>query len=320
MLADDVKARVAEGSDTPGRSCPLDYRYDPRALGAGEPVLESETVYVAGGVYGNAWALERLVAMARDERVVAPVVLNGDFHWFDAEPTWFARVDDLACAQHALRGNVETELGPERGEDGCGCAYPDFVDDLTVARSNAIIARLRRTASAARARRLASLPMHALLAIGGHRVAAVHGDAWSLAGWGFATESLLEPRARAAAAEAFAAARVDVFACSHTCLPLLRRVGDRALVINNGAAGMPNFHHTRFGVATRISVHPSPHPVLYGARIGRLRVDAVAVPYDAAAFRAAFLAAWPEGSPAHASYLDRIERGPRYQVAQAVAA
>ena len=51
----------------------------------------------------------------------------------------------------------------------------------------------------------------------------------------------LDDPANAARIErSFAEARVDVFASSHTCLPALRRF-DRGLVINNGAAGMPNF-------------------------------------------------------------------------------
>lgn len=45
-----------------------------------------------------------------------------------------------------------------------------------------------------------------------------------------------------AGAAAFAEASVDVFASTHTCLPALCRFdGDEKVVINNGAAGMPNF-------------------------------------------------------------------------------
>ena len=65
------------------------------------------------------------------------------------------------------------------------------------------------------------------------------------------------PRGAAFAREAFARAGVRAFASSHTCLPVLQCFeGDHA-VVNNGAAGMPNFRGTRYGLATRISAAPS---------------------------------------------------------------
>ncbi|MCK7500654.1 MAG: hypothetical protein MZW92_68395 [Comamonadaceae bacterium] len=70
----------------------------------------------------------------------------------------------------------------------------------------------------------------------------------------------------------FRGAGVDGFASSHTCLPVCRSFdcGDRRrFVINNGAAGMPNFVNSRFGVVTRIALRPSPHRRLYGLRLQR---------------------------------------------------
>ena len=58
----------------------------------------------------------------------AEIVFNGDFHWFDAEPDWFAAVERGVSGKRALRGNVETEIA--RSADvgaGCGCAYPESV-------------------------------------------------------------------------------------------------------------------------------------------------------------------------------------------------
>jgi hypothetical protein len=130
---------------TPGRVCPLDYRYEP-AVFARPAEVEAEAFYVAGGVYGNLQALEAAEAMACAE-AGARLALNGDMHWFDAEPEWFAAVEEVAGRHLAIRGNVETELA--RGIDpdtGCGCAYPASVDAGIVARSNAIIDRLARTA------------------------------------------------------------------------------------------------------------------------------------------------------------------------------
>jgi len=88
-------------------------------------------------------------------------------------------------------------------------------------------------------------------------------------------------------------------------------------VINNGAAGMANFEGTMHGIVTRISVRSAPDERLYGVRVGAVHVDAVALRFDEAAWKRRFLAAWPEGSPAHASYFRRIMQGPRYEQGRA---
>ena len=149
------------------------------------------------------------------------------------------------------------------------------------------------------------------------RVAVVHGDAESLAGWNFSQETLATPEGLRWAEQAFSDAQVRIFASSHSCLPVMRRVGRDALVANNGAAGMPNFRGTGFGLATRISHAPYPGAV-YGARSGELFVDAVAIDYEQSAWRARFVAQWPEGSDAHRSYFARIVDGPRYERHQAL--
>ena len=43
------------------------------------------------------------------------LVFNGDFHWFDADPAAFARVQQQVLEHEALRGNVETELAVASG-------------------------------------------------------------------------------------------------------------------------------------------------------------------------------------------------------------
>jgi hypothetical protein len=88
-------------------------------------------------------------------------------------------------------------------------------------------------------------------------------------------------------------------------------------VINNGAAGMPNFRGARHGVITRIALAPSPHPPLYGLCMHGVHVDAIAVAYDHDAWCASFLGQWPAGTPAWDSYYRRIIDGPDYGLAQA---
>jgi hypothetical protein len=300
----------------PGRSCPLSYRYGAQAL-SGAPALRAQTLWIAGGLYGNRFALEALLAQYEREPGRKALVFNGDFHWFDVDD--FRLVDDAVAGHVALRGNVETELADPADGAGCGCGYPAWVGDETVAASNRIIERLK---AAARKHpdalaRLAALPMHLVAEIGGERVGIVHGDADSLAGWGFSQEVLAGEAGRAAAEAAFATSGVRVFASSHTCLPVLEAFGSGGVVVNNGAAGMPNFRGTRYGLATRIATEPS-QAALYRHRAGALFVEAVALHYDAERWHAAFLAQWPEGSEAHRSYHARIMNGPDYSPAEAV--
>lgn len=300
----------------PGRSCPLSYQYGGQAL-ARRAEISVDTLWIAGGLYGNPFALERLVELYEREPGSKALVFNGDFHWFDVDD--FRRIDDAVAAHAAMRGNVETELATPRDGAGCGCGYPEWVDDGTVERSNRIIERLRAAAQRHpdSLRRLAALPMHVLAEVQGERVAIVHGDADGLAGWGFSQESLASALGRRAAQSAFARANVRVFASSHTCLPVMAWFPGERIVVNNGAAGMPNFRGTRHGLVTRISVRPSGR-ALYAQRAGALHVEAVALEYDHEAWRRQFLAQWPPGSDAYVSYHQRIVDGPGYRVAQAL--
>jgi len=305
-----------------GRSCPLRYRYGARAV-AVAPERAAAALYVVGGLYGNPAALDALDALLARERGAATVCFNGDFHWFDADDGDFLEIARRVLVHDALLGNVEAELCAADDAAGCGCAYPEEVDDDTVARSNAIHARLKRTAARhpEHLARLAALPMFARYRIGEWTVGVVHGDADSLAGWRFGIDALDDPNERQWRARAFRDAAVDVFASSHTCLPVLRLFGsDRQLraVINNGAAGMPNFAGVACGVVSRIGTSPPPVEPLYGSRLaGGLRLEALPLAYDQPAWTKRFLASWPAGSPAHASYFDRIRHGPRHQLTRA---
>jgi hypothetical protein len=304
-------------STRPGRSCPRHYRYSPAVFSRAAD-LKAQSLYIVGGLYGNPFALEAVLAMARREG--GTLVFNGDFNWFNVDPAEFEAVNETVLRHVALRGNVETEIAGGDSGAGCGCAYPEWVGDAEVERSNEILRRLRRTAGGypELRGRLAVLPMHLVAEIGDLRVGIAHGDAESLAGWQFSQEALRERTERAQALLARAA--IDVFACTHTCLPVMQDFATprgTALIVNNGAAGMPNFRDTRFGLATRIASTPSAQ-ALYGARLGAAVVEAVPVPYDHEAWIARFDRVWPAGSPASLSYRRRIASGPGYDVEQAL--
>lgn len=320
----DTAAGEAGAAAPPGRVCPLHYMYSPREL-AHAPELPCAIAYVVGGLYGNRYALDAVEALAAREDGPVMIVFNGDFHWFDREPSLFAAIAERVLAQRATRGNVETELVASDATAGCGCAYPEWVSDAEVERSNSIEHTLRTVAREhpALAAQQAALPMHRVIRVADARIGVVHGDGVSLAGWGFSRRALGSARGRRRAADWFAAAQVQVFASSHTCEALFTRLqGPRAqgIVINNGAAGMPVFADSHHGVITRIAAsRPCAHlPALYGGEIAGAHVHALALHYDHDAWWREFQRLWPHGSAADLSYAARIGGGGAQPLAEAV--
>jgi hypothetical protein len=196
------------------------------------------------------------------------------------------------------------------------------VNDVDVARSNQIMERLRQTslANPATRRMLGHLPMFRTSVVGAGRIAIVHGDCESLAGWGLSQEALAAFDQQIRVENWFNAARVTVIASSHSCLPVMMnfpaRHGD-GIVVNNGAAGLPNFAGAQHGVITRIGIAPSRHQSLYGTRTGGVHVDALAVHYDTQKWQSDFDRNWAAGSPAYMSYARRIAQGPQYRIKDA---
>lgn len=309
-------------SAEPGRSCPVNYRYGARALSSCQE-QSTETLYVVGGLYGNPLALDAIKALAAQEQGPVTLCFNGDFNWFNVDDDGFNAINRSVLEHDACLGNVEAELLSPGDDAGCGCAYPDSVDTGVVTRSNAIHARLKATAwrHPELLEKLRSLPMVRRYRVGDGVVGVVHGDAESLAGWRFAVTALDDDGNREWLQSIFKQASVDVFASTHTCLPALRCIdlgdGHQGIVINNGAAGMPNFAGDRTGLITRIGLWPSPHPTWYGSRLRGLFIDALPVNYDHEEWRSCFLNNWPNGSPAHDSYWTRITNGPAYERDQA---
>lgn len=310
--------------NTRGRVCPLSYRHGAGAL-VNAPSLEADVAWIAGGLYGNVHALTaieaRVAADADGDRT--RLVFNGDFHWFDTDPDDFATIQRHVLAHTALAGNVEAELAAPDDEAGCGCAYPEFVDDATVERSNRIIERLRVTAAGLpRATdALAHLPRLLRLRIDDRTVGVIHGDPDALAGWGLAVERMngAAPGTDAATVRQWArTARVDAFACTHTCLPWAGTPGG-VPIINNGSAGMPNFRG-RVDEVLVSRIAPLDRPAadaLYAVTVDGLRYEAIPIAIDGDAWRERFTANWPPGSPAHDSYYGRIGAGPAHEVSDA---
>lgn len=323
----------------PGQTCPAHYRHGAKVM-AGPPTHTAETAYVVGGLYGNSEALATILAMREEEqqRTGRPVLLvfNGDHNWLNADVESFASVNETVLANVAIRGNVETEVATP-SDGGCGCNYPVYFNADYVARSNAVMERLQRTAMGFPEIRkaLGALPMTRTIAVGGERIGIVHGDAEVLSGWAFAAERL-SPVGRCCSGDEavseltpgetiarwFREADVSAFASTHTCLAHARDYevdGRRRVIFNNGAAGLPNFANTSFGLITRIAADAeTARGSLYGITVEGVRYDALAVHYDQTRWIGRFLANWPKGSPAYEAYLNRIVAGPDYDLKDAV--
>ena len=320
------------------QSCPAEYRYRPADFRAA-PSHHAEHVYVIGGLYGNVEALREIFRMQAAEArrgIKVSLVFNGDHNWFNVDGASFREINEAALQHICIRGNVESEIANANGA-GCNCNYPDYVNAEYVAQSNAIMGRLQAVAGEYPALRdaLGELPMLRTIQVGEERIGIVHGDAEALTGWAFAAERLspigkccsgdeaiAELTPMETIARHFREADVRAFACTHTCLAHARDFdvdGSERLIMNNGAAGMANFANTTFGLITRISVDPRvPAGSLYGINLGGLRFDALPVRFDQPAWIAKFLANWPPGSPAFASYFDRIVNGPDFDLRDAV--
>ncbi|KXS53511.1 hypothetical protein [Marinobacter persicus] len=301
---------------TEGRSCPLAYRYRPEVLCQDPEPVNEDVLYVVGGLYGNLEALDEIERMAAaEERLGRRVrlVFNGDFNWFNADDALFRAINQRVLAHTASLGNVEYELAIPSDGAGCGCAYPDFVDQGVVERSNRIMVRLQATAEnhGDILNRLATLPRYRCLIFGGLKILVLHGDPESLAGWGLSREYLSSGK-QGPVSEWFDRTGADVMACTHTCLPAIwhgRSGGRTTVVLNNGAAGMGNLAGDPRGLITRIArekLHMTP---LASHGMAGMELSLLPVHFDVEAWLSCFDRIWPPGSEAAVSYRDRLTAG-----------
>ena len=301
--------------NSPGRSCPVDYRYRPRDLATLEQTAIADPVYIVGGLYGNSLALDQIIKL-KELEPGANFIFNGDFNWFNKSSEQFKRINQEVLKHHALAGNVEKELTRHNDINGCGCAYPDWVDNGTVTRSNQIIKQLKHTASSHSdiLSQLQSLPLTMRINLNGTRILILHGDPESLSGWGLSYEMMKMPAHQDQLKSWFTQTEVDVICCTHTCLTAIKSLkidGETKIIINNGSAGMGNFKNQSYGLIIRIAESPCHNHInsIWQLTYSNVFIDLVKVNFDNTVWQQTFLQQWPEGSPAHLSYYHRIQHG-----------
>ncbi len=297
-----------------GRFCPIDYHIAADAF-IGKVDQYCDNLYVVGGLYGNSYAFDALDELIACEQGQTTVVLNGDIHWFDYPAEDFLAIEDRLSAHLPLVGNVELEL--RRQEDigaGCGCAYPAYVSDGVVERSNSIHRTLSETVfnNPSLKERLLSRAATAVCVLGdemsGVKVAITHGDEKLVGGWDCSREALANVVRQKELSDWMQQNEVAILATTHTCAPAMIQL-EHGVVINNGAAGMPNFESLLCGLVTRISKQPNAD-ALYHIEKDGVYIEAVPLRYNHEAFLAWFDDIWPTDSPAAISYRERIKSGP----------
>ncbi|MFC4257472.1 metallophosphoesterase family protein [Marinobacter lacisalsi] len=310
---------------TEGRTCPLHYRYRPGDLTREPVACDADVLYVIGGLYGNPYALDEVEALAEREKARGhrvQLLFNGDFNWFNASDELFRSINTRVLGHWATTGNVEYELAQPAGDAGCGCAYPEFVDDGVVERSNRIMARLQSVAAnhSVLQDKLADLPRYRCLIFGGLKVVVLHGDPESLAGWGLSHE-MLEAHGDGPLVTWFRQTDADVIVSTHTCLPVMRSLtvdGQPRLFLNNGSAGMGNLAGDTTGLVARIAASPPPEGAFSLPSLLPLSAALVPVHFPLKSWVTLFDQLWPAGTDAAVSYRHRILNGTSLTVKQLI--
>jgi pyruvate-formate lyase-activating enzyme/predicted phosphodiesterase len=178
-----------------------------------------------GGAYANPYALEAMLADAR-ERGCERIFSLGDLGGFGAEcdAIWPLLVEHgVEC----IAGNYDVAIG--RGDPDCGCGYADERDNRF---AQLMYGHTRASTGTDFAAWMRSLPQEHREQIGGADVHMVHGSPLAVNDflWGSLSDDELRMRLSVSGAE--------VLLCTHTGIPWQRRV-DGCLVVNVGAVGRP---------------------------------------------------------------------------------
>lgn len=193
------------------------------------PLLRSDDpLLLFGGCYSNLQATEALLRAAKWLEIPPRrIICTGDVVAYCADAVATARlVRDIGM--HVVMGNCEESLGESAGDCGCGFEPGSACDRLSAAWFTHAAATLGADDRAW----MRGLPRRIDLAIGGRRIAVVHGSVPRINEFVFASAS------DAALTRHIADAHCDGVIGGHCGLPFSRVVAGRVWH-NTGAIGMP---------------------------------------------------------------------------------
>ncbi|MBG9980552.1 hypothetical protein [Facklamia lactis] len=293
----------------PGRSQSKDYLLDKNW--PENSISINNSLIVIGGLYGNKFALDNILESTDTNDIL---VFNGDFHWFDYRPEDFNYIQKNVNNNYAIWGNVEKELVRKNDVGlGCGCAYPNSINDIVVDRSNEIHQQLKRNKIINT--KINNLPSTLTFNINEFKIGITHGDEKYIAGWDCSLEKLKQIERQKEIIKWMKFYDIDILATTHTCGTAFLYSDDHQKIIsNNGAAGMPNFKGTNFGLSTRISISNRNKHAVYSQSITKnnqkIYVELVPIQYSQNKYIKWFDSIWPKGTSAEKSYRNRIIKGP----------
>ena len=276
---------------------------------------------VIGGLYGNMQSLKEIKKYEKNNQLI----FNGDFHWLNKKKEEFVAVQEFINNHIALKGNIEESLSNSKNFDNCNCDYPDYFPPEETIYSNEIFSQLKKTYLSCEdyKNHFDQLGTQLYIPIkNGPNIFITHGDLQSLSGWMFSVRSINKIN-KGKFLKFFNKVNADVIISSHTCLPVFCHAtdtnGEDKLLLNNGAAGMPNFRNKNFGIIIRISSSKSiDEKVLYRKKIKNYFFEAIKLEYSNKNFIKEFLINWPSKSSGYKAYFDRISNGPSFDLSESM--
>ena len=276
---------------------------------------------IIGGLYGNLQSMKEIKKYEKNNQLI----FNGDFHWLNKKKEEFIAVQKFVNRHITLKGNIEDSLSNPKNFDNCNCDYPDYFPPEETIFSNEIFSQLKETFISCNDYKNDFNKLDTQLYISiknGPNIFITHGDLQSLNGWLFSIKSIKKLK-KMEFLNFFDRVNADVIISSHTCLPVFcsatHKNGEEKLLLNNGAAGMPNFKNKNFGIVIRISSGKSPdNKVIYRKKVKNYFFEAIKLEYHNKNFINEFLSNWPSKSAGYKAYFDRIINGPIYDLADSI--
>ncbi|MGB5820694.1 MAG: metallophosphoesterase family protein [Saonia sp.] len=181
-----------------------------------------------GGIYSNLHALQRLIAIAKENKIKPEnCICTGDIVGYCALPeetvqrfkSWGAR---------SIAGNVEVQLGKDAEDCGCDFTQGSRCDGF----SKLWYPFAKEQLSLDSLGWMRQLPHHISFGFAGKRITVVHGS------YHHTSEFIFKSTPESLKRKNFETTQSDIIVAGHSGLPFHQKIGER-LWLNPGVIGMP---------------------------------------------------------------------------------